>query len=784
MDKTFKRVTRAFSCSDWSLNGRLLALAGHGAIDIYDTNSGELVYQFRSERRRVTKLRFSPSGDILCILMTEEDDWSDKLELWSVQVSTGHENCLAIGLHSVAEAELSFSADGSVIGAYLVTHWQGREKASVVLVTQNGSPITCTSKALAETKVNAFSIDENGPDQSVIVWSYQNVQRWTLTPSQELKSDEITNSPHWLGWSSRSHPGSSTIAFFEFNEQNIGLWNHETKELWTEKRSPQTEERRHLCKLFCDLGGKSWIGLGGSSYLDEPRWLEFRAPNMKPSFIEVGHVSYCEVSPTAEKIFLAKKDGTLEIITPDGKVVLDLSSSVKKAARLQAPRGIFNISTKLLQSRHNQMKKLLTAFFDKTACDAYCNWLSSLSIPLWDQVAAACREPENDTAMTIAFASSALGDEMIASADGGLLRLRPQHAYIPYEKHNELLELFSHRAMRHVQGLDLFFDELCFEAGHSDVYAKSLAESENAKSLLELAFCGTGLTSKGLSKLVTSQNLQELRQLCVSWEAIGISAYWKLAKNLPHLMSLTLDFCFAGKEMDRAIKAFGKANWAKNLLWLDLSGNMLKDEAMKHIVSTPLIEGLKGLRIGKSEGGNNLKDGAAEQLANCKNAKSLLFLDLQECDFSAAGVSLLLDSKNLSNVRVLNLGGLGLSAKVRDVPFDIVEPLVAAKSWGNIRALILPWNELSASSAEKLAQCPHLAQLEYLDLSWNKLKEDGVRAILNSPYIETIDHFDLNGNGFKDKKLVTKKKPEGQWWYQLPRDLVGKLRYLRLLEEN
>ncbi len=788
MKNIYKRIEKAISASDWSPQGHL-ALASGGAIDVYLSSDSSIIFQLREEKRRIKQLRLSPEGKSLAVLMTEDDCLSDRLELWSFDLTDSSGSCLCTELQSVAEAEIAYSRDGTTLAAYLVTHWRGKEKVTVVICQDGEKPTTASSKALEEIHVGAINVDES-QSSAITVWTYDEVQRWTVK-ADNIETEVVASAPNRMGWMSRPTPGNDTVAYFAGSSQDFGVWNYKSNLHWSGKRKPEQKEKRDLFQVFTTPTGERWLAIGGPGYLNPPRWLEQHCKDSKVVISEIGKVLYCQFSPSGDLIFLARPEGQLEIINLEGKQISDLTASIRKAAKKRADNS-FVVSKRLMTAKRKRCQKVFDSEFDEIEVEKYCKWLAKQSVPLWKLISKACMstdkekelEGSSEGKLSEQFAPVAASGSFSATAAGGLLRLAPITSHIPYERHKELPEFFNHPVFEHVEGLDMAFDELCFENEYGNQFACELAKTKHAASLVDLTFSGSGLTCSGAEELLSSPFLQQLRRLCFCWEALGLSSLEILAQHLPKLQSLTLEFCLGGNDVDKALCSLASAPWAEQLRWLDLSGNSLGDDSLEYLLRSPLIRGLQVLRYGESEDSNRIGEKGALSLAKSKETKELLFLDLHGNVLNAPAISALIESPNLKNLRFLGLGGIGLSAEVREEPFDVVQPLVAAKDWGNLRALNLSWNKLTQSSAQLLAECPQTAQLDYLDLSWNKIGEAGVRLLLSSPHIKQIKHLSLHSNGVKDKELRRKTGAVECWWSGLPRDIASQFVFIRHLSRS
>jgi uncharacterized protein (TIGR02996 family) len=240
---------------------------------------------------------------------------------------------------------------------------------------------------------------------------------------------------------------------------------------------------------------------------------------------------------------------------------------------------------------------------------------------------------------------------------------------------------------------------------------------------------------------------------------------------------------------DAAAEALAAAPHWHGLRRLDLRDAGLSGAAAAALFSAKHLRGLRELRVG---GGSwkagpvralvknhftelhtlelffgNLGDEEAAAIAGCAALKNLRTLELPSSRITGKGATLLLTSKRLKHLAVLNLyqnrvrkldakalaraGHASLRAlklESNDLTADDLGALAAAPALRNLLWLSLEKNDLGDRALARLVEAAgpkHLAVLNLLD---NAAGDAGVTALANWPGLKHVRCLHLNGNAF------------------------------------
>lgn len=140
---------------------------------------------------------------------------------------------------------------------------------------------------------------------------------------------------------------------------------------------------------------------------------------------------------------------------------------------------------------------------------------------------------------------------------------------------------------------------------------------------------------------------------------------------------------------------------------LDLSRNVLTNEALSQLTASPALKGLRGLNLS----GNGLEDLAMEYLGGCRYLTSLEKLTLRHNAIGVKGVTALTRRLGLRGLKVLDLGH----------------------------------NRLGPSSMTALANARCLGKLETLSVAGNDVDLMSLETVLNSPQLPALSTLHLRG---------------------------------------
>ena len=164
-------------------------------------------------------------------------------------------------------------------------------------------------------------------------------------------------------------------------------------------------------------------------------------------------------------------------------------------------------------------------------------------------------------------------------------------------------------------------------------------------------------------------------------------------------------------------EALFRAPHLRTLRRLRMYGNRWPAETVRAFAAGGFSE-LVSVRFG----GCDLDDEAAAALAACPALAKLRNLDLDHGDITGRGVTALLSSPHLARLSFLGVGnnpGTGLDGK-----------RLAALEPAALRMFHAHGSRFSTADVRKLARCPRLSTLWYLDLDDNGLRTPAVRELV------------------------------------------------------
>jgi uncharacterized protein (TIGR02996 family) len=298
---------------------------------------------------------------------------------------------------------------------------------------------------------------------------------------------------------------------------------------------------------------------------------------------------------------------------------------------------------------------------------------------------------------------------------------------------------------------DLLAAGCCQSLTSLDVRANQIAPDAWAafraarSRLRELDISGTPLGAIALEELLDCPSLSELCRLqmngcgsaMANLQALAGSRFWTQAEALriqhgsvpEH--SLEPLFTAAGSPALRVLDAGGnwlrdrgvaqlcEAPWAGSLAYLDLSQNLLTDEALRTLAKSGRFKNLHTLHLNFNNHYDQEGAEAHERITD-------------------AGLRALAECPDLANLRVLSVSGLSITARG-------VDAVLNGPHW-RLTALRLSQCQLGRNVLGVLASSPRLSRLEVLDLSANNdLESDDFFPLAESEHLSPRTELDIRG---------------------------------------
>jgi uncharacterized protein (TIGR02996 family) len=180
---------------------------------------------------------------------------------------------------------------------------------------------------------------------------------------------------------------------------------------------------------------------------------------------------------------------------------------------------------------------------------------------------------------------------------------------------------------------------------------------------------------------------------------------------------------------DAGVAKLCGAAWAESLTYLDLSQNYLSDEALRTIAKSGRFKRLHTLHL-------NFNSPYHQQDAAATDA------------ITDTGLRVLADCPDLTNLRVLSLSGIRLTATSLDAVLN-------SPHW-KLSGLRLSQCQLRPNVVEILASSPRLSRLEVLDLSGNdEIDTDDLEPLTESEYLSPQTELDIRGLDAGDAAIRT-----------------------------
>lgn len=280
---------------------------------------------------------------------------------------------------------------------------------------------------------------------------------------------------------------------------------------------------------------------------------------------------------------------------------------------------------------------------------------------------------------------------------------------------------------------------------------KPLTDSPLLSRIRSLTFSIATLNQKGLDLLLRSRRTAKLTELSVvSSDNPGGSFSQVFRSSLIHRLE-RLELSVPWDDSSDLLDAISAVHGPARLRGLMLMGNdndphpALLDQP--DFYSSRLFENLVDLNL-QSNHLTGVEIGLLLQAPFLERVESL---DLHGTKLGAAAQPLL-QSSRLRQLRLLNLAGNGLTAK-------ITQALAESSHLANLRVLDLSSNAIGNAGATVIAKSPYLTGLLDLNLRESGVRDVGAKALADSPLADTLIRLNLSG---EDAEISAKTKRQLQ----------------------
>jgi len=714
----------------------MLAVSDDKDLDVHDTRTGAILFQIRNAPHKFERVCFTGDGRSLVVL---GGPTVATLELWIYPLDGTPPERILSGLHGAAESCLDVSRDGGRIVAWCVHFWSGHEAGTLIVWERDKDLLTyqVEGQGAKDAGIRALTLD---PDDATAILVLRDGAaerwRWPGRPSEPERTVTLTL------------PAPSTRKTFGVNGRVAAFASQFGPGCAGTIALPAgpiaaVDDVPGMAMVVVSSDASEWAGVTREAFGDDaPLELIATSRDGATSRCQLGHkIRAVTLSPSGRRVLVVHDEGTTEIITAGGGA-LDLAEDAR-IERVAAPRT--KTTPRLVAERRRRALAMIDAGIDETARQAYRGWLAQQDVELWQLLGTTPKAELAPSLVSLFHQARTVGLE--PRVEDGLLALRPFRRCLHWQHLKELARFTSDASLAHVDVLEVTGDELATGGtAASNPVALALAESRRVSSLVELSFHGTGLRPSGARALIASPHLTRLRALSFSWEELGASVIAALRNHLPHLRSLRMNFCFAGQLSAKLLGALGHAACAGNLRWLELGGNGIRDDGAIALAETGLLDGLSVLRIGQSQAGNALRAPGVAAIVARAGVRSLVALDVSGNRFARAGVTALLESPHLGNLRALDLSHVDLDG-------GDIELLArrGSTSWPRLTALYLAFNRrLDGHALAPLGESALASQLTELDLSCTSCGDDGATMLATSSAFSRLQVLRLYNAGLEE----------------------------------
>jgi uncharacterized protein (TIGR02996 family) len=239
---------------------------------------------------------------------------------------------------------------------------------------------------------------------------------------------------------------------------------------------------------------------------------------------------------------------------------------------------------------------------------------------------------------------------------------------------------------------------------------------------------------------------------------------------LNRLAALTINHSRIGIPLARAV---AQAENLAGIRKLHLTVNNFDDEAIQHLVASPILANLEELDLSENE---KMGETSARALASTPHLGALRTLDLGNNRLGPVGAEAVVGSERLTNLQKLVLANNGIGiARLQTLSwnngFFRVPILDLSKNYlvaaglqvvlnrnpgptepgsNRLRDLNLSGNPIGDDGTRVLAACRYLEHLRILRLAGCGIGDEGVRVLASSPFLNNVVVLDLSSNPIGD----------------------------------
>lgn len=264
-----------------------------------------------------------------------------------------------------------------------------------------------------------------------------------------------------------------------------------------------------------------------------------------------------------------------------------------------------------------------------------------------------------------------------------------------------------------------------------------LAEQGTLHQLRHLVLCDDAALNLTTMRALTTLDMPALEVLDLSHvsmtgEMLRVLFSWPQCQ---HLKSLNLSNCGLGAQQ---LVQLADLQGVFAFDVLDLTSNEMGDDGLVQLAKSPVLSGVKTLKLGgDAYGGTNaLGDDGLVALAQSPHVKGLEVLDLGGNAIGNRGVEALAKAPWMATVRGLDLS----SNEIGDVG---VYALAGSSYVMSIKALKLGHNPLTDKGLAALERASGMTRLARLSVIWTKVSEQQVRQIKTSSNLDEVEYGDL-----------------------------------------
>jgi hypothetical protein len=250
------------------------------------------------------------------------------------------------------------------------------------------------------------------------------------------------------------------------------------------------------------------------------------------------------------------------------------------------------------------------------------------------------------------------------------------------------------------------------------------------------------------TELIRRPQFRKLRRLNAMGNALGNNAARAIANaGLTELRYLDLSI---NDIEEPGAKAIAASRLLPNLRFLDLGTCKLGVGAAAALIVTRKLPNLTVLNVDHMQT-DSTRDSAARLLASASHGSTLRGLFLERAPLTvpvlaALGKCPAIQELWFLSLRGCNVGDRGLAAFTKNAQL------------GQLAAIDLEDNALTARGMQTLAAWPGAASLQSLDLTENTPGADGAKALIQSEYMKKLKLLKVDGGGTKQLQKHFGKK--------------------------